>query len=114
MGCLVGLKFGCSAPVSRMLLQTVEAIRAAEFETTATSIVRPLKLDALFGRCAPLEVDVGSGHGTFLIEMARRFPERNFLGIEKLARRVRKTIRFAENLTLANVRLLCVESTYAV
>ena len=38
----------------------------------------------LFARAAPFEVDVGSGEGTFILTMARRHPERNFLGIERL------------------------------
>jgi tRNA (guanine-N7-)-methyltransferase len=37
---------------------------------------------ALFGRAAPLEVEVGSGKGLFLQNAALAAPERNFLGIE--------------------------------
>jgi tRNA (guanine-N7-)-methyltransferase len=37
---------------------------------------------ALFGRTAPLEVEVGSGKGLFLQNAATTTPERNFLGIE--------------------------------
>ncbi len=75
---------------------------------------RPLTLHEYFPHEAPLEVDVGSGPGAFLIAMARRHPERNFLGIERLLGRVRKTCRAAERLGLANVRLLRVENFYAV
>jgi tRNA (guanine-N7-)-methyltransferase len=39
-------------------------------------------LAGLFGRAAPLEVEVGSGKGLFLTTAARLHPERNFLGIE--------------------------------
>jgi tRNA (guanine-N7-)-methyltransferase len=44
----------------------------------------PPQLDqgALFGRVAPLEVEVGSGKGLFLAAAAEAHPERNFLGIE--------------------------------
>jgi tRNA (guanine-N7-)-methyltransferase len=44
----------------------------------------PPQLDqqALFGRIAPLEVEVGSGKGLFLAAAARTQPDRNFLGIE--------------------------------
>lgn len=31
----------------------------------------------------PLYVEIGTGKGKFLLSMARRYPERNFLGIEK-------------------------------
>jgi len=37
---------------------------------------------ALFGRAAPLEVEVGSGKGLFLASASQRHGERNFLGIE--------------------------------
>lgn len=73
-----------------------------------------LPIDVLFPRIAPLEVDVGCGEGSFLVEMARRFPDRNFLGIERLLGRIRKTTRRTNYLHLKNVRLLRLESAYAV
>jgi tRNA (guanine-N7-)-methyltransferase len=44
----------------------------------------PATFDAaeLFGRVAPLEVEVGSGKGLFLAGAARAHPERDYLGIE--------------------------------
>lgn len=38
--------------------------------------------NALFARAAPLEVEVGSGKGLFLLKAAERNADRNFLGIE--------------------------------
>lgn len=38
--------------------------------------------DVCFGRSAPLHVEIGSGNGFFLAELARRSPEHNVLGIE--------------------------------
>lgn len=48
----------------------------------------PPKFDAtaLFGRAAPLEVEVGSGKGLFLIGACRAQPEHDYLGVE-LARK---------------------------
>jgi tRNA (guanine-N7-)-methyltransferase len=42
----------------------------------------PLDADFIFGRNAPLEVEVGSGKGLFLQSACETHPERNFLGIE--------------------------------
>lgn len=42
----------------------------------------PLDLLAIFGRKAPLTVEVGFGMGQTLVEMAKAAPERNFIGIE--------------------------------
>lgn len=71
----------------------------------------PIDLVATFGRTAPLEVDLGCGDGSFLCELAQHFPERNFLGVDKLAGRVAKTCRKA--IALENVRVLNLEISYA-
>jgi tRNA (guanine-N7-)-methyltransferase len=71
----------------------------------------PIDLVATFGRIAPLEVDLGCGDGSFLCELAQRYPERNFLGVDKLAGRVAKTCRKA--IALENVRVLNLEISYA-
>lgn len=71
-----------------------------------------LDLAQLFERSAPLHVDLGCGDGTFLCEMAQQFPKRNFLGIERLTKRVEKVRRKAEK--IQNVRLLCTDSLFAV
>lgn len=71
-----------------------------------------LDLVSIFGRKAPLHVDLGCGDGDLLCELARRSPEQNFLGTEKLPGRVAKSCRKSANLN--NVRVLNVESAYAV
>jgi tRNA (guanine-N7-)-methyltransferase len=72
----------------------------------------PLDLFAIFGRIAPLHVDLGCGDGAFLSELAQSHPDQSFLGIEKLVGRVAKASRKAA--ALENVRILKVESSYAV
>lgn len=62
----------------------------------------------------PVEIDVGCGDGAFLIGMARQFPGRNFLGLERLLGRVRKVCRKAEQHNLTNVKVLRLESSYAL
>jgi len=76
------------------------------------SLTDRLDLDKIFGRKAPLHVDLGCGEGSFLCALAQRMPDRNFLGIERLLNRIRTSARKAA--TLDNVRLLRVESSYAV
>ena len=72
----------------------------------------PLDLLAIFGREAPLHVDLGCGDGSLLCQLAGQHPNRNFLGIEKLAGRVARACRKSAH--LENVRVLKVESAYAV
>jgi len=86
----------------------------AEIELIPADYFAPLDLAQVFPRPAPLEVDIGCGDGAFLVALAERFPERNFLGLEKLAGRVRRACKKASRLALPNVRVLRIESTYAI
>lgn len=75
---------------------------------------RRLDPDAVFATPGPLEIDLGCGDGSFLLAMAERFPERRFLGVERLLGRVRKVSRRARRSGLENLRLLRLESRYTV
>ena len=76
------------------------------------SLTDHLDLQKIFERNAPLHVDLGCGDGSFLCALAQRMPDKNFLGIERLLNRVRTSARKVT--ALDNVRLLRVESSYAV
>lgn len=73
-----------------------------------------LNLQDAFGNDHPVELDLGCGDGSFLVQMAAEFPERNFLGVERLLGRVRKVCRKADRLGLKNVRLIRIDSNYAI
>jgi tRNA (guanine-N7-)-methyltransferase len=93
--------------------QHAEFIAAADrVEWTPKDITRRSTVEEIFSRNAPLEVDFGSGDGSFLLAMAKRSPERNFLGTERLLGRVEKTCRGAARNGLTNVRILRLESLY--
>ncbi len=62
----------------------------------------------------PLEVDLGCGDGSFLLAMASHYPDRQFLGVERLLGRVRKVCRLAGRERLRNVRVLRLEARYSV
>jgi len=68
----------------------------------------------IFGNNAPIEIDLGCGDGSFLIAMAEKYPERNFLGVERLLGRVRKVSRKAEQAGLSNCKVLRLESKYVI
>lgn len=56
----------------------------------------------------PLEIEIGSGKGTFLVEQAPRAPERNFLGIEwEREFYLYAADRIRRRTGMRNVRLLC-------
>lgn len=73
-----------------------------------------LERDDLFPDEVPIELDLGCGDGSFLIRMAEHFPDRNFLGVERLLGRVRKVSRKATKAGLQNARVLRADSNYAV
>jgi tRNA (guanine-N7-)-methyltransferase len=79
-----------------------------------TSITDRLDWSALFPQARPVEVELGSGDGSFLVEYARRHPEQNFLGIERLLGRLRKVDKRGRRAGLANLRGLRIESAYCV
>lgn len=86
----------------------------APVEFVPENYFAPLCAEDLFARQAPLEVDAGCGEGAFLVAMAAKHPRRNFLGIERLAGRLRKVCRRAALAKLDNVRVVRVESLYAI
>ncbi len=57
----------------------------------------------IFGNSNPVEVEIGPGHGSFLMDLARRHPERNFFGVEFAARRVFRAARLLERDGPSNV-----------
>jgi tRNA (guanine-N7-)-methyltransferase len=76
------------------------------------SIVEPLKLEELFPKPQPLEVELGCGDASFLVEYARRNPDRNFIGVERLLGRIQKLDRKGRRAGLANLRGVRIESSY--
>jgi tRNA (guanine-N7-)-methyltransferase len=61
--------------------------------------------DAVFGRRAPLQVEVGFGRDEGLLRRAKRSPERDFLGIELKRERVETYLGRAARAGLRNVRV---------
>ena len=81
---------------------------------TLPSIVERIDLAKLFAREQPLEVELGSGDGSFLAEYARLHPERNFIGVERLLGRIRKLDRKGRRAGLTNLRGVRIECSYFV
>jgi tRNA (guanine-N7-)-methyltransferase len=76
------------------------------------SIVETLDIEELFPKSQPLEVELGCGDASFLIEYACRHPDRNFIGVERLLGRLRKLDRKGRRAGLTNVRGVQIESSY--
>ncbi len=76
------------------------------------SVIERIALDRLFAKVQPLEVELGSGDGSFLAAYAARHPEHNFIGVERLLGRMRKLDRKARRAGLQNLRGVRIESSY--
>lgn len=61
--------------------------------------------DEVFGRAAPLHLEVGAGNGFFLAGMAQKHPERSFVGIEIRYKRVVLCARKIQAAGLKNARI---------
>ena len=67
---------------------------------------RPLDFTSLFGRSAPVVVEVGSGMGETTARIAAQHPETDYLAIEVHAPGVGSLLRRVEEEGLANVRVV--------
>jgi len=76
------------------------------------SLVQPLDLAELFPRPQALEVELGCGDASFLVECARRRPANNFIGVERLLGRLQKLDRKGRRAGLKNLRGVRIESAY--
>jgi tRNA (guanine-N7-)-methyltransferase len=76
------------------------------------SILERLDLAAVFPVEQSLELELGSGDGSFLIQRAGAHPEHNFIGIERLLGRLRKIEKRARQAGLLNLKALRIESAY--
>ncbi|MBI3192783.1 MAG: tRNA (guanosine(46)-N7)-methyltransferase TrmB [Pedosphaera parvula] len=78
------------------------------------SIIERLKFAELFPVDQPLEMELGSGDGSFLIEYARLHPDRNFIGVERLFGRLKKLAKKGLRLGVNNLRVMRLEASYLV
>jgi tRNA (guanine-N7-)-methyltransferase len=87
---------------------------ASQIELVPANCFEPLDVEAIFGRHAPVEVDLGCGDGSFLGAMAAGNPAHDFLGIERLAGRVISACWRIERAGLTNARVTRFEISYVV
>jgi tRNA (guanine-N7-)-methyltransferase len=66
----------------RALRKIDPALDLTPYLRTLPELPRPFDPQALFGRKAPLEIEVGSGKGLFLVGAAEQTPLHDFLGVE--------------------------------
>lgn len=69
----------------------------------------PFDLHDLFGREAPVEMEIGAGRGDFFAGYAARNPHLNLLAVERKLTVIRKAVKKVQRAGLTNAVLLNVE-----
>ena len=64
----------------------------------------------LFGNSNPVEIEVGMGKGKFLMELAQKNPDINYIGIERYSSVLLKALQKREQLELNHIYFMCVDA----
>lgn len=67
---------------------------------------------ALFGNDNPLSLEIGCGIGDFIVQVAAREPEQNFIAIDIFNQGCRQTCHRIEESGLKNIRMMRIEARY--
>ena len=61
------------------------------------------KWDSVFGNRNPIHIEVGMGKGRFIMELAQRNPQINYIGIERYSTVLLKALQKREQLPVSNL-----------
>lgn len=64
----------------------------------------------LFNNSNPISLEIGMGKGDFIINMAIKYPDINFIGLEKYQSIIVRATQKLENLNLNNLKLICMDA----
>ena len=68
------------------------------------------KYNKLFGNDNPIYIEIGMGKGKFIIDNALKYPNINFIGIEKYDSVVVRAIQKLENKDIPNLRIIRMDA----
>ncbi len=68
--------------------------------------------EGVFGRKAPLSLEIGCGVGDFVVQIARQNPEVDFVAIDIFNRGCLKSVHRVEESGLTNIRIMRIEARY--
>lgn len=85
-----------------------------EVEISLGQCTGPLIWHEIFGNSLPVEIEIGSGKGRFIITSGRTHPDRNFLGIERAGKYFRILKQRIMQAELTNVKVLRSDAAYFI
>lgn len=68
------------------------------------------RIGKLFPNSQPIHLEIGTGKGQFLIEMAKKYPDINFIGMEKYDSVLVRAIQKCNEESLNNIKFLCMDA----
>ena len=68
------------------------------------------KWNKVFGNNHKIELEIGMGKGSFLIELARRNPTVNYIGVEKYPSVLLNALDVIESEGLTNIKIICMDA----
>ncbi len=110
-----------SRPLHESLQRTLDA-HGADYVIEArrsqgwTTVAEDFRLDlpAVFGRTAPLTLEIGPGVGEQIVAAASRWPDRDFLALEVWQPGIAKLVSRAVDAGVANIRVLEADAAQAL
>jgi len=70
------------------------------------------KFKEIFSNSNDIEIEIGMGKGSFIIEKARKNPNINFIGIEKYASVLVSAFKKLENVDLPNLKIINMDANF--
>ena len=80
----------------------------------AVDLPRPASWPSVFGRVAPLELEIGFGNGEYLNRISLDCPERDFVGVEVAWASMKRALRRLANPARPNVRVMLLKGETAL
>ena len=68
------------------------------------------KWKELFGNSNPIHLELGMGRGDFIIDMAKNFPNINFIGLEVVDSQMVMAVDNLKNKKLPNLKLINIDA----
>ncbi len=66
----------------------------------------------IFSNDNPVQMEIGCGKGQFIFELAQRYPDINFIAVEKERNVIVLACEKAKSIGLKNIRFLCASAEY--
>ncbi len=86
-----------------------ERIAESQF-TIDDPLISKGKWSEVFGNDHPIRIEVGTGKGRFIMDLAQANPDINYIGIEKYSSVLLRAVQKQMELTLPNVRFIRMEA----